>query len=136
MKAAHMNGFTLVEVMITVAILAVVAAIAVPAYTGYIETGRITEGWNNLNALNIAEQQYSMDNSGAYFAGATAAALATNSGNLWVRAEAAGSENFTYVVDNVTAIGYRATATGTNHLATTVRLQCTVTSGQTACVRL
>ena len=134
MKSAQMNGFTLIEVLITVAILAVVAAIAVPAYNGYIETSRLTEGWNNLQALNAAEVQYSLDNNGVYFDGAGAATLNTNSGNLWTRAEASG-ENFTYSVA-LTATGYTATAIGTNKLTTAVQLRCTIANGQTTCAKL
>ena len=135
MKSAQTNGFTLIELMITIGVLAVVAAIAVPAYKGYIETSRLTEGWNNLYALNAAEQQYFLEN-GSYFAGADAAALKANSVNLWIRAETDAAANFTYVVDNVTATDYRATATGTNKVATSVKLRCTMTSGQSVCVKL
>ena len=133
MKSAQINGFTLIELMITVGVLAVVAAIAIPAYTGYTETGRLTEGWNNLNALNAAEQEYFLDNN-AYFDGAGAAALKTSSGNLWIQAET--SPNFVYTVDNRTATGYIAWAKGANKVAATVCLKCTVGSGQTACVKL
>ncbi len=139
MKLAQMKGFTLVEVMITVGILAVVAAIAVPAYTGYIETGRLTEGWNNLYALNAAEQQYFLENN-AYFSGTSDGAtntLETNGGNLWVRAEATGSENFKYVIApaSVTATGYTATATGKNKVKSTVVLTCVIASGKAACTK-
>ena len=134
MKPAQMNGFTLIELMITMGVLAVVAAIAIPAYTGYVATSRLTEGWNNLHALNAAEVQFSLDNNGVYFDGASAATLKTNSGNLWTRAEASG-ENFTYVVA-LTATGYTATASGTNKLASGVQLRCTITSGQTTCAKL
>lgn len=134
MKSAQINGFTLIEVLITVAVLAVVAAIAVPAYNGYLETGRLTEGWNNLHALNAAEVQFSLENNGAYFDGADAATLKTNSGNLWTRAEATG-ENFTYSVV-LTATGYTATAVGTNKLTSAVKLRCTIASGQTTCAKL
>jgi len=56
------KGFTLIEIMIVVAILAIVTTIAVPAYTGYIDTAQRTEGWNNLNGLQLALEEYYLEN--------------------------------------------------------------------------
>lgn len=126
------KGFTLIELMITVGVLAIISAIAIPAYTGYVETGRLTEGWNNLNALNAAEQQFFIENNN-YFSGASAAALATASGNLWVQAET--TPNFAYSVTGASAAGYTACAQGTAKVAATVFLKCTIASGQTSCAK-
>lgn len=38
---ARQTGFTLIEVMLAIAILAIIAALAIPAYEGYINEGRI-----------------------------------------------------------------------------------------------
>lgn len=116
----RMRGITLVELMITVGILAIVSAIAIPAYKGYVKASRQTEGWNNLRTLQVAEEEYFLENN-AYFAGATAAALNAASGGLWSRAEAAADANFEYSV-NVVGTTYTATATGQNNLDNTVVL--------------
>jgi type IV pilus assembly protein PilE len=104
-------GFTLIEVMITVVILAVLTAIAVPAYQGYISTSRRAEGHNNLAALQMAEEEFYLENNN-YFDGADWSDLETNSGNLWTRTGSDGQFNFDYAVV-LSGGGYVATATGT-----------------------
>lgn len=53
------RGFTLIEVMIVVVIIAILAAIAVPSYQGYVTKSKIKEAQSNLVALSLsAEQAY------------------------------------------------------------------------------
>lgn len=113
MKTAKMNGFTLIELMVTVAILAVIAAIAVPAYTGYVATARNVEAMDNLSAIQIAEEEYFLQNNAYIPASTTTALVQSNSTNLWVAAPATESaREFTYSVTLVGTTGYTATATG------------------------
>ena len=56
------RGFTLVELMIAVAIIAVLAAIAIPAYNGYIREARISAASANIEPLRIALEDFWLDN--------------------------------------------------------------------------
>ena len=113
MKSARISGFTLIELMITVAILAVVAAVAVPAYNGYVATARNVEALDNLSSIQIAEVEYFLQNNAYIPASTTTALVQSNSNNLWVAAPSTeAAREFTYSVTLVGTTGYTATATG------------------------
>jgi type IV pilus assembly protein PilE len=56
------RGFTLIELMIVVAVVAVLAAIAVPNYTDYITRSKFAEASANLGNLRVKMEQYYQDN--------------------------------------------------------------------------
>jgi len=56
------KGFTLIEVMIVVAIVAVLAAIALPNYADYIKRGKIIEATSALSDLRTRYEQWYLDN--------------------------------------------------------------------------
>ena len=54
MKKAIQKGFTLIELMIVVAIIGILAAIAIPAYQDYTIRAQVTEGLNLAGAVKAA----------------------------------------------------------------------------------
>jgi type IV pilus assembly protein PilE len=52
------RGFTLIELMTTVAILAVLTAIALPAYRGYVQTSREGTLINNIATIEVFQEDY------------------------------------------------------------------------------
>ena len=56
------TGFTLIEVMVTVAIIAILAAIAIPNYADYVRRGKLQEATSNLLAMRTKMEQYFQDN--------------------------------------------------------------------------
>lgn len=56
------QGFTLVEIMIVIAIIGILAAIAIPSYTDYVRQARATEATGALADMRIRMEQYFQDN--------------------------------------------------------------------------
>ena len=98
----RMSGFTLIELMIAVVVVAILTAIALPSYRDYIIRGKITEATANLADMRVKLEQYFQDNRtyvGACVAG-TAAPLPT------------GTKYFTFTCPTLTAAAFTVTATG------------------------
>jgi len=75
--SARSAGFTLIELMIVVAVIGVLAAIAVPAFIGYLQRSRTTEAFTVLAEIRQRQESYRSE-FGRYCGDATGTALNWN----------------------------------------------------------
>lgn len=61
-RAQRQHGFTLIEVMIVVAIIGILAAIAIPSYRDYILRGQIVDAHTALSAMRADMERHYQDN--------------------------------------------------------------------------
>ncbi|WP_420830717.1 pilin [Acinetobacter towneri] len=77
------KGFTLIELMIVVAIIGILAAIAIPAYQDYTKRAKVTEGLSLAASAKTAVTE-NASNGVAYGLGWTAPATTANVGTITI----------------------------------------------------
>ncbi|MGE0112950.1 type IV pilin protein [Aquabacterium sp.] len=104
-----LQGFTLIEVMITVAIIGILSAIALPAYTDYITRGRIPEATSQLAAKQVRMEQWFQDSRSYRATSGTACYIGAS--------DTTSSKYFTFSCAASSATAYTITATGTGAMS-------------------
>ena len=101
------TGFTLIEVMITVAVIAILAAVALPAYFDYVTRSRLVEARSNLADMRTRMEQFFLDNR-TYPAACVAASATPSTTQIRLPGNA---KFFSYTCSALSATGYTITAT-------------------------
>ena len=101
------RGFTLIELMVVVAVIAVISAIALPLYNGYIQTSREAVLVNNISTIEIFQEDFRL-RTGAYLTVAANEAAITAAIDWEAEGDAPGT---TYVIAAGPAGSYQVTAT-------------------------
>jgi prepilin-type N-terminal cleavage/methylation domain-containing protein len=96
------KGFTLIELMIVVAIIGILAAIAIPNFMNYQCKARQSEAKSNLGAIRVAQETYMAENN-------TYAADIVNLS--W---ETKGETEYTYSITSADSTSFTAQATAAN----------------------
>jgi type IV pilus assembly protein PilE len=99
------KGFTLIEIMIAVGVIAILSAIAIPSYTDYIRRARITEATSALGSMRVKFEQFFQDNR-------TYAAACTVAPAVSVAMLPVDTANFTFACPVLNGTNYTITATG------------------------
>ncbi len=102
------GGFTLIELMITIAILGILAAIALPNYSAYVTRSRLIDAHTKLGDVRVQMEKYFMDNRTYVNAGVCGADPAIVAHN----ADTGRSFDITCPVATLTANTYVLQATG------------------------
>lgn len=105
------RGFTLIEIIIAVALVAILTAIALPSYRSYVTKTKVKTAQSDLASLSIALENFYQRNlaynTSITAATATTAATITAVGS-WSPAQA---NDFTYTISTITASTYTVLAT-------------------------
>ena len=71
LRGNNQKGFTLIELMIVIAIIGILAAIAIPNFLSYRQKGYVASMKADCNSVRLAEEAYMVDN-GTYIIAAAA----------------------------------------------------------------
>jgi type IV pilus assembly protein PilE len=145
-------GFTLLEVMITVAIIGLLASVAVPSYTSYVRRGQLSEAGTYLSDYRVKMEQYYQDNKNygatagtvcatdatastwnGFSPGAkyfTFSCLTSSSGQAYTLTAAGSGGNTTGYDYTINQAGNKGT---TKYAGTTTTANCWMTKSSTSC---
>ena len=77
------KGFTLIELMIVVAIIGILAAIAIPNFLSYQKKAKTSEAKVNIGAIKTSQESYKAENNAYFACAATPAGVSTGAKQPW-----------------------------------------------------
>jgi type IV pilus assembly protein PilE len=102
------RGFTLIEVLITVAVISILAAVALPSYSDYVTRSKIIEATSSLSDMRVRLEQQFLDTRQYPASCVAPAAGPAPAGQIYLPA----ASKFFTVTCALTATTYTVTATG------------------------
>jgi type IV pilus assembly protein PilE len=127
-------GFTLIELMVTTAIIGILASIAIPSYSAYVIKGKRAEAEGALVSLANAMEQWRLQNSS--YCGAAGAGCVTGSPTIFSTKVpiSGGTATYNLTISAVTATTYTLTATAVGNQAVDGNLNLTSAGAKTCTV--
>lgn len=113
-------GFTLIELMIAVAVVGILSAIAIPSYRDYVRRGTLQEGFSTLSDMRVKLEQFYQNNRGYGTSGQAIPCAHDGTANRIDFAAAAGKFTFACVLTGASPNenqAYQLTATGNSGAA-------------------
>ncbi len=105
------KGFSLMELLIALVIVAVLASVAVPSYNSYMAKGKLAQAVTQLNESALRMEQYFLDNRTYSGAGGGCGGVLANGDNFAVTcATSNGGLGYTLTAQNVVNVGLGAAA--------------------------
>jgi type IV pilus assembly protein PilE len=97
----RVRGFTFIELMVTVGIIAILAVIATTMYLSQVKKDRRADGMDTISSISLAEERYRSTNS-------TYGTLA----QVWGGVTTTPGGYYTIAISGTSATAYTITATG------------------------
>ncbi len=117
------SGFTLIEIMVVLAIVGILGAVAIPAYSDYTRRARANEAFAGMSNYKILMEQYFQDNRSYASSGTTCGATLPTSSYFNFTCTAFSTTTFTVSAIGTTSMAgfsYSLDQSGTKQTQSTV----------------